>query len=402
MVQHPPSEIARRYAEVRRCTLALAAPLSVEDQALQSMPDASPTKWHLAHTTWFFETVVLAPHQPGHRPFDARYGKLFNSYYESLGPRHPRPQRGMLSRPSLAEVHAYRAWVDAAMTGFMADADADTWAAAAGLIELGLHHEQQHQELMLTDILHALSMNPLLPAAYPVDAGLPGTVPALAPSRADDTWCEQAGGEELVGHDGSGFAFDNEGPRHPVRLQAFALARRLVTQAEYQAFIDDGGYRRPELWLSDGWAAVQAQGWRAPLHWLDDGRLFTLHGSLPRPPDGPVLHLSFYEAAAYAEWAGARLPTEFEWEAAVTGPNPPVEAFGLAWQWTRSSYDPYPRFRPPTGAVGEYNGKFMVGQIVLRGSSLATPEGHARATYRNFFPPAARWQFTGLRLARDL
>jgi ergothioneine biosynthesis protein EgtB len=402
MVQHPPSEIARRYAAVRSRTLALAAPLSAEDQSLQSMPDASPTKWHLAHTTWFFEAVVLAPHQPGHRPFDARDAKLFNSYYESLGPRHPRPQRGLLSRPSLAEVHAYRAAVDAAMAAFMAEADADTWAAASGLIELGLHHEQQHQELMLTDILHALSMNPLLPAAYPVESGLPGMAPAPASSWSDDGWCEQAGGEALVGHDGAGFAFDNEAPRHRVLLQAFALARRLVTHAEYQAFIDDGGYRRPDLWLSDGWAAVQAQGWRAPLHWMDDGRQFTLRGSQPRPPDAPVLHLSFYEAAAYAEWAGARLPTEFEWEAAVTGPNPPAQAFGLAWQWTRSSYDPYPRFRPPTGAVGEYNGKFMVGQIVLRGSSLATPEGHARATYRNFFPPAARWQFTGLRLARDL
>jgi ergothioneine biosynthesis protein EgtB len=402
MVRHLPSELARRHAAVRRRSLALAAPLSAEDQALQSMPDASPTKWHLAHTTWFFETVVLAPHQPGHRPFDPRYGKLFNSYYESLGPRHPRPQRGLLSRPSLAEVHAYRAAVDAAMAAFMANADADTWAAAAGLVELGLHHEQQHQELMLTDILHALSMNPLLPAAYPIDAGLPGLAPAAPVSPGAPDWCEQAGGDVPVGHDGVGFAFDNESPRHAVRLQPFALARRLVTNAEQQAFIDDGGYRRPELWLSDGWATVQAQGWRAPLHWLDDGRQFTLHGSMPRLPDAPVLHLSFYEAAAHAEWAGARLPTEFEWEAAVTGPNPPEQAFGSVWQWTRSSYDPYPRFRPPTGAVGEYNGKFMVGQIVLRGSSLATPEGHARASYRNFFPPAARWQFTGLRLARDL
>jgi ergothioneine biosynthesis protein EgtB len=355
------------------------------------MPDASPTKWHLAHTTWFFEVVVLQPNAPGYRVYDERFSLLFNSYYESLGPRHPRPQRGLLTRPSLAEVHAYRAAVDAAVLKFIASADLETWAAVAPLLELGLQHEQQHQELLLTDILHALSLNPLQPA---MRAGAAPAISAAAPG-----WIASPGGEIEIGHAGPGFAFDNETPRHPVRLQPFAIGRRLVTNAEFQAFVEDGGYRRASLWLSDGWAVVQAQGWTAPLYWREDGRQFTLHGLQPRAADEPVWHLSFYEAAAYAEWAGARLPTEFEWEAAA----PLVDqAHGVAWQWTRSSYDPYPRYRPWAGAVGEYNGKFMVGQIVLRGSSSATPSGHARYTYRNFFPPAARWQFSGLRLARDL
>jgi ergothioneine biosynthesis protein EgtB len=389
-----PCELAERFTAVRRHSLDLAAPLTPEDQCVQSMPDASPTKWHLAHTTWFFETLILSPHARAHRVFDSRYARLFNSYYESLGPRHPRPQRGLLTRPSLDDVHAYRSAVDAAMTEFIA-AEADgQWATVAPLIELGLHHEQQHQELMLTDILHVMSMNPLLPAV------LDGVPPPLAPASAG--WVEHAGGDIGVGHAGGGFAFDNETPRHTVRLAPFALGKGLVTNAEFQAFIDDGGYQRHGLWLSDAWAAVQTQAWCGPLYWLDDGCEFTLHGVQPRQPHHPVRHLSFYEAAAFAEWAGARLPTEFEWEAAVSGPTPPAQSFGHAWQWTRSSYDPYPRFRPPAGAVGEYNGKFMVGQIVLRGSSSATPEGHARATYRNFFPPAARWQFAGLRLARDL
>ena len=277
---------------------------------------------------------------------------------------------------------------------FIESAADGQWPLIAPLIELGLQHEQQHQELLLTDILHAMSMNPLQPA---VRSGPPTPCESAAAG-----WQEHAGGEVGIGHDGAGFAFDNETPRHAVILQPFALANRLVTQAEYQAFVDDGGYRRPDWWLSDGWAAVQAQGWRAPLYWLADGCEFTLHGVQPREPGQPVRHLSFYEAAAFAEWAGARLPTEFEWEAAVAGPTPPAQAFGAAWQWTRSSYDPYPRYRPPQGAVGEYNGKFMIGQIVLRGSSAATPAGHERISYRNFFPPAARWQFSGLRLARDL
>ncbi len=389
-------DLAERVAAVRRHTLSLAAPLSPEDQCVQPMPDASPTKWHLAHTTWFFEAVVLQPHDPGYRPFDERFARLFNSYYESLGPRHPRPQRGLLTRPALPEVHAWRAAVDAALQRFIRAADADTRRAAFGLVELGLQHEQQHQELLLTDILCTLSHNPLAPA---MREGAPPALPAAAPG-----WLEHAGGEVMVGHAGAGFAFDNETPRHPVRLQPFALANRLVTNAEYEAFVEDGGYRRPALWLSDGWATVQAQGWQRPLYWRDGGGQFTLHGEQPRRPEEPVLHLSFYEAAAYAEWAGARLPTEFEWEAAAAAgaAQPPAQCFGAAWQWTRSSYDPYPRFRPWAGAVGEYNGKFMVGQYVLRGGSLATPPGHERRTYRNFFPPAARWQFSGLRLAKDL
>jgi ergothioneine biosynthesis protein EgtB len=368
---------------------------------LQSMPDASPAKWHLAHTTWFFETVVLQAHAPGYQPADARWARLFNSYYEALGPRHPRPQRGLLSRPSVDEVRGYRSAVDSALQHFIADADADSLAAAAPLIELGLHHEQQHQELLLTDVLHAFSLNPLLPAVRP------GAAPQ-AVAGGDAGWLEHPGGEAAVGHDpAQGFAFDNETPRHRVLLQPHALARRLVTNADYAAFIQDGGYRTAALWLSEGWATVQAQGWQAPLYWqlADDGTpmaCFGLHGLQPWQPQAPVCHLSFFEAAAYAAWAGARLPTEFEWEAAARAAQPPADLFGSVWQWTRSSYDPYPRFRPLSGAVAEYNGKFMVGQIVLRGSSLATPAGHARASYRNFFPPSARWQFSGLRLARDL
>jgi ergothioneine biosynthesis protein EgtB len=288
--------------------------------------------------------------------------------------------------------------LDHTVQAFIAEADADTWRAAAPLLELGLQHEQQHQELLLTDIQHALSLNPLAPAVRP------GPAPVVA--AASDGWWEHPGGLVSVGHGGAGFAFDNEGPRHPVWLTPFALAQRLVSNAEFAAFVADGGYRRPSWWMSDGWASVQAQGWQAPLYWCDGEAgqplQFGLHGLQPRQPDAPVLHLSWFEAAAYAEWAGARLPTEFEWEAAAASPTPPAQLFGQAWQWTRSAYAPYPGFRPWAGAVGEYNGKFMVGQQVLRGSSLATPPGHARATYRNFFPPGARWQFSGLRLAKDL
>ena len=408
--------LAERLQGVRQHSLSLAAPLSAEDQGGQSMPDASPTKWHLAHTSWFFETVVLQAFAPGYRPLDERYARLFNSYYESLGARHPRPQRGLLTRPSLADVLAYRAHIDTALQALIAGADADTWVAAAPLLELGLQHEQQHQELILTDILHLLSLNPLAPAYAPA------SMPQATAASADAGWWESAGGESEIGHGprAGGFGFDNESPRHPVRLAPFSLARGLVTNREVQAFIDDGGYRRPEFWLSDGWAAVQAQGWRAPLYWRDGQREFTLHGEQPIDPAAPACHLSFYEAAALAEWAGARLPTEFEWEAAasawgVAAPvtagllRPPprrshadLQCFGAVWQWTRSSYDPYPGFKPWAGTVAEYNGKFMVGQLVLRGSSCATPPGHARATYRNFFPPSARWQFSGLRLAKDL
>ncbi len=397
--------LAARYAQVRQHSLQIAAPLSAEDQCIQSMPDASPTKWHLAHTSWFFEAVVLAAHAPGYQAFDSRFFHLFNSYYESLGPRHPRPQRGLLTRPGLAEVHAYREHVDAAMQRFMAQATSAAWQAAAPLVELGLNHEQQHQELMLTDILHALSCNPLLPAYQPADA------PALrlAAATAAPGWIGMAGGTVEVGHAGEGFAFDNETPRHRVLLEPYRIGDRLVSCGEYAQFIADGGYERVSLWLSDGWAAVQAGGWKAPLYWIAPGdprapaahwQVFGLHGVRPLDPAAPVSQLSFYEAAAYAEWAGARLPTEFEWEAAHGAPGI-GQMTGHVWQWTRSSYDPYPGFRPLAGAVGEYNGKFMVGQLVLRGGSGATPAGHARPTYRNFFPPGARWQFSGLRLAKD-
>ncbi len=371
----------------RAHSLALAAPLSDEDAQLQSMPDASPAKWHLAHTTWFFETLVLTPFLSGYRVFDERWARLFNSYYESLGPRHARPQRGLLSRPSLAEVKAYRAHVDAALADLLPVAPPE----AEALIELGCHHEQQHQELLLTDILHAFSCNPLLPA-YHAAAPAPAAAPAL-------TWLGHGGGIVEIGHTGGGFAFDNEGPRHAVLLAPFEISNRLVTCGEYADFIEAGGYREPLLWLSDGWAMVQAQGWQRPLYWLDDGRVFGLHGAQPLDPQAPVTQLSFYEACAFAEWAGARLPTEFEWEAA-SALQGFAQAADQAWQWTRSSYAPYPGFKPAAGAVGEYNGKFMVGQQVLRGGSLATPSGHARPSYRNFFPPAARWQFSGLRLAR--
>ncbi|GAP36541.1 ergothioneine biosynthesis protein EgtB [Piscinibacter sakaiensis] len=393
MTRLPPPTLRARYDAVRAHSLALAAPLSAEDQCVQPMPDASPTKWHLAHTTWFFETLVLAPLLPGHRPHEPRWAPLFNSYYEALGPRHPRPQRGLLTRPALAEVHAWRAVVDAGVHRLLdlAQDDAALRERAEPLLALGLQHEQQHQELILTDILYTLAQNPLAPA---LRAGPPPDVAA-----APEGWVAHPGGAVPIGHAGPGFAFDNETPRHEAHLQPVALGRRLVTNAEYQAFVDDGGYRRAALWLSDGWAAVQQHGWTGPLHWRDDGMAFGLHGLQPRAPQAPVCHLSFYEAAAYAEWAGARLPTEFEWEALAPEL---AQADDQAWQWTRSSYDPYPRYRPWAGAVGEYNGKFMVGQIVLRGGSCATPPGHARRSYRNFFPPAARWQFSGLRLAKDL
>jgi ergothioneine biosynthesis protein EgtB len=386
-----------RYVRTREHTLALAAPLSPEDQCVQAMPDTSPTKWHLAHTSWFFEAVILRDHAPGYEPFDPRFFQLFNSYYESLGPRHPRPQRGLLTRPSLADVHRYRAHVDAAMLRFIADARDAAWDAAAPLVELGLHHEQQHQELILTDILYTLSCNPMLPAYQPVEA-----VQLRVASPTRQRWIAVDGGVVEIGHDGAGFAFDNETPRHRVLLAPYAIADRLVTCGEFLEFIEDGGYERANLWLSDGWAAVQAGGWKHPLYWIDGPhwQAYGLHGVRPLDARAPVTNLSFYEAAAYAEWAGARLPTEFEWEAACTAPGM-QQVHGHAWQWTRSSYDPYPGFRPFAGAVGEYNGKFMVGQVVLRGSSVATPAGHARDTYRNFFPPAARWQFSGLRLAKD-
>lgn len=390
------SDFLARLQAVRKRTEILAAPLSAEDQALQSMADASPTKWHQAHTSWFFETLVLLPHAPGHRIFDARFARLFNSYYEALGERHPRPQRGLLSRPSLAEVQAYRAHVDQALADFVLRSDADSWATSRAILELGLQHEQQHQELILSDILHAFSCNPLAPAYL-------DQAPTQSPATALE-WLTHTGGSVLIGADAGGFSFDNESPRHPVQLRPFEIANRLVTCEEFAAFIADGGYSRAGLWLSDGWALVQAQGWRQPAYWRNSAeawQVFSLAGERPLDPNAPVMQLSFYEAAAYAEWAGARLPTEFEWEAAA-GLEGIKQLDDQAWQWTHSAYHPYPGFKPWAGAVGEYNGKFMVGQLVLRGGSLATPAGHARPSYRNFFPPQTRWQFSGLRLARDL
>jgi len=375
------------YQEIRAASLGLAAPLSAEDCAVQSMPDASPVKWHLAHTSWFFETVLLA-RRPGYKPFDPSFAYLFNSYYESAGPRHPRPRRGLLTRPALDRVLAYRDHVDAAMENFLVDASLEERA----LVELGLHHEQQHQELILTDIKHAFFCNPLLPAYHDEAA------PLHAPQALE--WRGHPGGIVSIGHPGGTFAFDNEGPRHPAMLRPFRIASRPVTNGEYAAFIADGGYRRAEFWLSEGWATVQAEGWDAPLYWLsdDDGqrRIFTLNGLAAPDANAPVSHVSFFEAAAYAAWAGKRLPTEFEWEAASGD-----LAHGEVWEWTRSAYDPYPGFKPFQGMAEEYNGKFMVGQIVLRGGSVATPSGHARPSYRNFFPPHARWQFSGIRLAED-
>ena len=382
-----------RFQAVRAHSLALAAPLSAEDQQIQSMPDVSPTKWHLAHVTWFFETFLLQPNLEGYEPFDPVFGYLFNSYYEAVGERHPRPQRGLLSRPPLAHVLAYRAHVDAAMARLIAETGVRPWSALAPLVELGLHHEQQHQELMLMDIKHVFWTNPLLPAYAPAAPATPAKARPLE-------WLDFDGGLVEIGHEGPGFAFDNEGPRHKVWIEPYRLASRLATCGEYLAFIEDGGYRRPELWLSDGWAAVGREGWAGPLYWRDgdDGReVFTLEGVKALDPAEPVSHLSHYEADAFARWSGARLPTEAEWEAASsTAPG-----CGELWEWTMSPYVAYPRFRPPEGAVGEYNGKFMSGQMVLRGGCAATPEGHIRPTYRNFFPPAARWAFSGVRLAAD-
>jgi dimethylhistidine N-methyltransferase len=406
-----PAAPAERYARVRGASLRLAAPLSPEDAQAQSMPDASPVKWHLAHTAWFFETFLLDG-RDGYRPFDPTFRMLFNSYYNGVGEQFARADRGLLTRPGLAEVLAWRAHVDAAMGEMLADV---LTPEAAALVELGL----AHQELILTDCKHLLAANPLRPAyvkRWPLTQVAPAT-PA---------WLRFEGGLREIGHGGEGFAFDNEGPRHRAWLEPFELAALPVTNGEWEGFIADGGYRRPELWLSAGWAARCAGGWEAPLYWRREGdswRCFTLHGDAPTDPHAPVCHVSFYEAEAYARWAGARLPTEAEWEVAATGlpvegnfadsgafhplaatgaaGTGPAQMFGDVWEWTRSDYAPYPGYAPAEGAVGEYNGKFMSGQLVLRGGSCATPPGHVRASYRNFFPPDARWQFSGLRLARD-
>ena len=380
-----------RFRAVRAATTRLTANLSPEDCQIQSMPDASPAKWHLAHTTWFFETFVLTPLLAGYHSPDPAYAVLFNSYYVSLGDRHPRPQRGLLSRPSLDAVMTYREHVDAAMVGLLTTVPAPRWQ---DLVTLGLHHEQQHQELILMDIQHAFSANPTEPAHGWSQS--PGG--AVIPQ-----WIALPGGLHAIGDEGAGFAFDNERPRHRVWLEPFEIARGLVTCGDYATFIADGGYSRPELWLSDGWAAVASGGWQAPLYWRAEAggwSRFALQGRQPVRDADPVLHVSYYEADAFARWAGARLPTEAEWEvAAVHGALQQVDDSG--WQWTASDYAAYPGFVAEAGAVGEYNGKFMVNQQVLRGGSLATPTGHTRPTYRNFFPPAARWPFTAIRLARN-
>jgi ergothioneine biosynthesis protein EgtB len=426
-VQLPPRVDDRRserlrFEAVRRQSEALAANLSPEDQAIQSMPDCSPTKWHLAHTSWFFETFILKPLDPSYRVFDPAFAYLFNSYYEAAGPRHPRPQRGLLSRPTVEAVAAYRDHVTAAMARLIEEGDEAAWHAAAPLVELGRHHEQQHQELILMDIKHLLSLNPLLPA---YQAPRPRALATTAPPRG---CVEFAGGLLEIGHAGGAFAFDNEGPRHKVWLEPFRLASHPVSCGDWLDFIADGGYRRPEFWLSEGWATVQQEGWQAPLYWHDgdgDRRAFTLAGEQLVDPTEPVCHVSFYEADAFARWAGKRLPTEAEWEVAAedialagnvadSGHFHPVpdsapmedkprlrQMIGDVWEWTASPYVAYPRFRPVAGAIGEYNGKFMSNQMVLRGGAAVTPADHLRITYRNFFPPSARWAFSGLRLAED-
>jgi ergothioneine biosynthesis protein EgtB len=386
----------RAFKAVRDETERRAAPLSPEDQVIQSMPDSSPTKWHRAHTTWFFEQFLLRPHRPGYRAFDERFAFLFNSYYVAAGPRHERPKRGLITRPDASEVAAYRAHVDRAVAALVEDADDAALDAILPILEIGLHHEQQHQELILTDILHAFAQNPTAPAYDPA-----WDMPDAAAEAGGPAFVDLEGGVYAVGHDGRGFSFDNEGPRHEVLLQDVRLGRRLVANGEWLAFMQDGGYAEPMLWLSDGWAAAQAEGWAAPGHWRAiDGAWFqmTLGGLAPVDPAAPVRHVSYYEADAFARWAGKHLPSEAEWEVAA-GLGLLDDAFGIVWQWTRSAYSPYPGYRPVPGALGEYNGKFMVNQIVLRGSSLATPGGHARLSYRNFFYPPHRWQFTGLRLA---
>lgn len=416
-------DVLTRFLEVRALTESLVSPLSQEDQNVQSMPDASPAKWHRAHTSWFFETFILSACSPNYTLFDSRFGYLFNSYYEAVGARHPRPQRGLLTRPDCETVGAYRTHIDEAMATLIIEADEHAWSSFAHLITLGLHHEQQHQELLLMDILHGFSRNPLEPSYA-------GTVPLSSLAVSDLTWIDFEGGLVAIGHDvdqnGNDFFFDNEGPCHQVMLNPFRIANRLVTNKEWLAFLAADGYARPELWLADGWTVVQQENWNAPLYWRqeddDTWTAFSLRGRQPVNPDAPVCHISYYEADAYATWADKRLPTEFEWEIATSGmaldgnllsrgalrPMPANEGrslhqmFGDVWEYTRSTYMPYPGFKAVPGAIGEYNGKFMSNQMVLRGGCCITPSDHIRATYRNFFYPHQRWMFAGLRLMDDI
>jgi ergothioneine biosynthesis protein EgtB len=447
-IDDPGSTLASQYRTVRALSEKLCETLVTEDYVIQPMPDCSPTKWHLAHTSWFFETFVLKDRVPGYRSPHPQYDYLFNSYYNAVGARHCRPKRGLISRPTVADTYAYRAHVDAAMLDFLASASTASLREIESIVTIGLHHEQQHQELMLTDIKYVFWENPLRPAFRPSDIGsvgegslagmelhgaYPGAMPIALDGHANGagghvSWIDFEGGLVGIGHEGGGFAYDNESPPHQSFLQPYALGSRLVTAGEYLAFMEDGGYRRPEFWLAEGWTTVQTRGWDAPLYWeKHDGEWwqFTLTGMRPVDPNEPVCHVSFFEAEAYAAWAGARLPTEFEWEHAASmqsiqgnfvdnglyHPAPPgsklgaeeamlQQIFGDVWEWTQSSYAPYPGFVAPPGALGEYNGKFMCNQYVLRGGSCATSLSHIRSTYRNFFPSDARWQFSGIRLAK--
>jgi ergothioneine biosynthesis protein EgtB len=413
---HIAPSLSEHYQQVRQLSEQICQPLAIEDYVIQTMPDVSPAKWHLAHTAWFFETFLLTPHLEHYSSFHPQYGYLFNSYYEAVGQRHPRPQRGLLSRPTVAEVYQYRSYVDAAMQQLLAERAGDP--TVESLIRLGIQHEQQHQELLFTDLKHILACNPLRPAYRQMDVKAPASA-----SGKQEKWLDYPGGLYPIGFNGDGFAFDNESPAHQVYLQDYYLAARLVTNGEYLEFMQAGGYQQSSHWLSEGWGMVQREQWQAPLYWEQiDGQWWTmtLAGMQPIDETAPVCHVSFFEADAFAQWAGKRLPTETEWEVAAVhapicgnlldsgylqpmpavGITRPDQLYGDVWEWTQSAYLPYPGFKASAGAIGEYNGKFMCNQMVLRGGSCVTPADHIRPTYRNFFPPAARWQFSGIRLAQ--